>query len=247
MSRISFGICHTLAPSGDSIKNGIVVNLRTQMNQLKANIDCTDFPHDCFILLQTNTYATKAMKSSKPQRALKQKHVQFRLCSDCVFCPQATCASSRVCRWSWGSCSGRWGVCELSCKTASRRTVPSNNWSSTSSWSRSWAWALLGLPPSPPSLPALRGKTSTGDSCCTVRRTPPHMTPTYYYSKCLWGLVRCGVVCCVSGLAWFVYLCAPQTQLHLHQSGTLVCLTVDLPVLPTQTWMTAIVLPMVWL
>lgn len=52
----------------------------------------------------------------------------------------------------------------------------------------------------------------------------------------------CGLLCVQ---AWFVYLCAPQTQLRPHRSGTSVCLTVDLPVLPTQTWTTAIVLPMV--
>lgn len=45
--------------------------------------------------------------------------------------------------------------------------------------------------------------------------------------------------------AWFVYLYAPQTQLHPHQSGILVCLTVDLLVPPTQTWTTAIALPTV--
>lgn len=55
------------------------------------------------------------------------------------------------------------------------------------------------------------------------------------------------VLCCglLRAQAWFVYVCAPQTQLRLHQSGTSVCLTVDLLVLRTQTWMTAIALPMV--
>lgn len=36
-----------------------------------------------------------------------------------------------------------------------------------------------------------------------------------------------------------------QTQLHLPQSGTSVCLTVDLQVRHTQTWTTATALPMV--
>lgn len=45
--------------------------------------------------------------------------------------------------------------------------------------------------------------------------------------------------------AWCVCLCAPQTQLRLLQSGTSVCLTVDLLVLPIQTWTTATALPMV--
>lgn len=43
----------TLLPSGDSIKNCIKVDLGTQMGRLKANIDCTDFPYDCLIFLQT--------------------------------------------------------------------------------------------------------------------------------------------------------------------------------------------------
>lgn len=73
---------------------------------------------------------------------------------------------------------------------------------------------------------------------------PLRVTPNILVHKMF---VRLSVLCC--GLpcvqAWFVYVCAPQTQLRLHLSGTLVCLTVDLPVLPTQTWTTAIVLPMV--
>lgn len=55
---------------------------------------------------------------------------------------------------------------------------------------------------------------------------------------------RAVVLLCTQNLVC-VCLCAPQTQLRLLRSGTSVCLTVDLLVLPIQTWTTATALPMV--
>lgn len=113
-----------------------------------------------------------------------------------LFYIQATCVSSQLYRWSWVNCSERWGVCELSYKIVSRRTVPSNNWSSISSWSRSWGLSLLGLRPFLPSLPALREKTSTDGSCYTVRQALLDKTQTQYCTMCeVWPAVVWGAVC----------------------------------------------------